>query len=140
MPQPVPLSSCPYLDSERVRLLLKRGSAVVVAVAGVALLASTGSAHTTFSLNNPVRITDSTCDLGYKAASHKYTRFVFSVFNLGTRPHGFIIATPYYQTGLIQPGQESTVVAYLPRPGAYRWACISAHATLRRGIFRIHRP
>jgi hypothetical protein len=112
----------------------------VVAIAAAAvetLLVATGSAHVSDSLNNPVRITDSTCDVGYKQASHIYTRVVFGVFNLGTVAHGFDIGGPY-KSGLIQPGQERTLVAHLPRSGAYKWACVSKHSTVKRGVFVIH--
>ena len=108
-----------------------------VAAAVAALLAATGSAHVTASLNNPVRITDSTCDVGYKSASHEYTRVVFSVYNLGTVAHGFDIGGPY-KSKLIQPGQEETLVTILPRVGAYKWACVSRHSTVRKGVFVIH--
>ena len=111
---------------------------VAIAAAAVAsLLVATGSAHVTSSLNNPVKITDSNCDLGYTHASHSYTKVVFGVFNLGTVAHGFDIAGPY-RSGLIQPGQEKTIVAYLPRIGAYKWACVSTHSTVKRGVFVIH--
>ena len=109
-----------------------------VAAAVAALLVATGSAHVTASLNNPVRITDSTCELGYKQASHDYTRVVFGIYNLGTVAHGFDIGGPYKST-LIQPGQEETLVAILPRVGSYKWACVSAHSTVKRGVFVIHK-
>jgi len=109
-----------------------------VAVAAAALIAATGSAHVTATLNNPVRITDSTCALGYKSASHEYTRVVFGVYNLGTVAHGFDIGGPY-KSKLIQPGQEVTLVADLPRVGSYKWACVSRHSTVKKGVFVIHK-
>ena len=109
-----------------------------VAAGAAALLVATGSAHVTASLNNPVRITDTTCDVGYKSASHEYTRVVFGVVNLGTVAHGFDIGGPY-KSKLIQPGQEVTLVTILPRVGAYKWACVSRHSTVKRGVFVIHK-
>jgi len=111
--------------------------ATVAAGAAALLVATTGSAHVSASLNNPVRITDSTCDVGYKQASHVYTRVVFGIYNLGTVAHGFDIGGPY-KSVLVKPGQEVTLVTDLPRVGAYKWACVSRHSTVKKGVFVIH--
>ena len=41
-----------------------------------------------------------------------------------------------YRTLLIKPGQEQTLITYF-KPGAWKWACVSRHSTVRRGVFRI---
>jgi uncharacterized cupredoxin-like copper-binding protein len=100
-----------------------------------ALLAATGSARTDHpAMNVPVRISDSSCKVNYTSASHSYTRFVFGVTNVGKRAHGFDIST-HYKTGLIKPGQEATIVADFTSPGSYRYACVSAHSTVKKGVF-----
>jgi hypothetical protein len=105
------------------------------AVAGIAasVLVSPGSANPAF--NNPVRITNTSCHLDHISVSGSYTRIVFGVTNNGTVSHGFDISTNY-KTGLIKPGQEATIIATF-RPGAYRYACVSAHSTVKRGVFTV---
>ena len=95
---------------------------------------ASGSANPAF--NNPVQITNTSCHLNYTSVSRKYTRIVFGVVNNGTVSHGFDISTKY-KTGLIKPGQEATIVATFTRPGAYRYACVSAHSTVKKGVFTI---
>lgn len=106
-------------------------SAVAAIAAGV--LVSPGSTNPAF--NNPVRITNTSCHLNHTSVSGQYTRIVFGVTNNGTVSHGFDISTNY-KTGLIKPGQEATIVATL-RPGSYRYACVSAHSTVKKGVFTI---
>jgi hypothetical protein len=108
----------------------------MVAVTVAALPAASGFARSALSLNNPVRITNTSCDLGYVSVSYRNTRIVFGVFNLGSVAHGFDISGRY-KTGLIQPGQEQTLVANFGRPGAYRYACVAAHSTVKKGVFTI---
>jgi hypothetical protein len=113
-------------------------SAIVVALAVTAFPAAAGFARSVLSVNNPVRITNTSCDLGYTSVSHRNTRIVFGVFNLGTVAHGFDIAGPY-KTGLIQPGQEQTLVVNFGHPGAWKYACVAAHSTVKRGVFTIRK-
>ena len=115
----------------RTRYLL----AVPAAALAAALLAATGSARTDRpAMNVPVTLTDSGCKLNYNAGSGSYNRFVFGVTNNGKVAHGFDISSRY-KTGLIQPGQERTIVADFPNTGSYRYACVSAHATQKKGVF-----
>jgi hypothetical protein len=109
----------------------------VLAVVGgaAALLAASGSARTDHpAMNVPVTLSDSSCKLDYKSGSGSYNRFVFGVTNNGKVAHGFDISARY-KTGLIQPGQERTIVADFPNSGTYRYACVSAHATQKKGVF-----
>ena len=112
---------------------------VPAAVAAMAaLLAATGSARTDRpALNVPVRITESSCHLDHLWASHKsYSTFVFGVQNNGKVAHGFDISAKY-KTGLIAPGQEATIIATFTKPGKYTFACVSAHATVKKGVFTL---
>ena len=107
------------------------------ALAVAALVAATGSARTDHpAMNVPVTLTDSSCKLNYNAGSGSYNRFVFGVTNNGKVAHGFDISTKY-KTGLIKPGQERTIVADFPNSGSYRYACVSAHATQKKGVFLV---
>jgi hypothetical protein len=108
--------------------------AVAVAVAIAALPAAPGVAAPGW--NVPVHITNKSCVLGYKSVSHKYTRIVFGIFNNGTVAHGFDISTKF-KSGLVKPHQERTLVATLTRKGSYAYACVSAHSTVKRGVFII---
>ena len=107
----------------------------MVAVMIAAFPAASGFAHTSDALNNPVRITNTGCDVGYKSVGRQYTTVVFGVFNLGTVAHGFDIGGPY-KTVLVKPGQEVTLITYF-RPGAWKYACVSRHSTVARGVFTI---
>src|SRR5215471_5748891 len=86
-------------------------------------------------LNVPVQITNKNCVVSYTVVSRQYSTFVFGVQNNGTVAHGFDISGRY-KTGLIKPGQERTIVAHFA-PGGYRWACVSAHSTVKRGTFLV---
>ena len=108
--------------------------AVAVAVAVTALPATPGVAAPGW--NVPVHITNTNCVLGYKSVSHQYTKIVFGIFNNGTVSHGFDISTKY-KSGLVKPGQERTLVTTLTRRGTYAYACVSAHSTVKRGVFTI---
>jgi hypothetical protein len=110
--------------------------AVSVAVAVVALPAAPGVAGPAW--NVPVRITNTSCVLGYASVSHQYTTIVFGVFNNGSVSHGFDISAKF-KSGLVKPHQEKTLVANFGRPGAYRYACVSAHSTVKKGIFTIRK-
>jgi len=103
-----------------------------------ALPAASGFARSELSLNVPVRITNTSCVLGYTSVSHRNTRIVFGIFNNGSVAHGFDISGKY-KSGLIQPGQEQTLVADFGRPGAYRYACVAAHSTVKKGVFTIRK-
>ena len=105
----------------------------MVAVTAVALPAASGFARTTESLNNPVRITDTGCVVGYKSVGSQYSRVVFGIFNNGTVAHGFDIGGPY-KSVLVKPGQEVTLVTSF-RPGAWKYACVARHSTVARGVF-----
>ena len=104
-----------------------------VAATVAALLAATTLAAPGF--NVPVRITDKGCVLGYTSVSRQYTTIVFGVFNNGRVSHGFDISGRYV-SGLIKPGQERTIVAHFA-PGAYRYACVAAHSTVKKGVFTV---
>jgi len=108
--------------------------AVAVAVAVTAFPATPGVSAPGW--NVPVKITNKSCVLGYKSVSHKYTRIVFGIFNNGTVAHGFDISTKY-KSGLIKPHQERTLVATFTHAGSYPYACVSAHSTVKRGVFII---
>ena len=111
----------------RVRLLV--AVVAVVTVLGV----SAGLANPGF--NDPVTLKDKTCTVSYMKVSRDYSTIVFGITNTGTVPHGFDIGGRYI-SGLIQPGQQKTIVAHFG-PGGYRWACVSRHSTVKRGIFTI---
>jgi hypothetical protein len=115
------------------RFVVAAVTACAVAAIAAGVLVSSGSANPAF--NNPVRITNTSCHLNYTSVSRQYSRVVFGVANNGTVAHGFDLSTNY-KTGLIKPGQEATIVANL-RPGAYRYACVSAHSTVKKGVFTI---
>ncbi len=108
--------------------------AVAVAVAVAALPAAPEVAAPGW--NVPVKITNTSCVLGYKSVSHQYTRIVFGIFNNGTVAHGFDISGKY-KSGLIKPHQERTLVANFAHAGGYRYACVSAHSTVKKGVFTI---
>jgi hypothetical protein len=109
---------------------------VIVAAACGGLFVASGSATRELALNDPVRITNAGCALDYHSTSRSHTEIVFGVSNIGTVLHGFDISGRY-KTGLIRPGQEATLVTQLG-PGSYKWACVSAHSTVKRGVFTIH--
>jgi hypothetical protein len=103
-----------------------------------ALLVAPAFARPTLSLNVSVTMTNSKCVLGYTSVSHRNTRIVFHLINNGSVSHGFdITAKPQFHSPLIKPHQEGTLVADLGRPGAYRYACVAAHSTVKKGIFTI---
>jgi hypothetical protein len=108
--------------------------AVAIAVGVAALPAVSRVAAPAW--NVPVHIKNASCVLGYKSVGHQYTRIVFGVFNDGTVSHGFDISAKF-KTGLIKPHQEKTLVADFGRAGAYRYACVAAHSTVKKGVFTI---
>jgi hypothetical protein len=85
--------------------------------------------------NDPVRITNTTCHLDYTTVSGQYSTVVFGITNNGSVSHGFDISGRY-KSGLIKPGQESTIVAHFGH-GSYRYACVAAHSTVKKGVFTI---
>jgi hypothetical protein len=109
----------------------------VVAAAVAVLFVPSGLARHTDALNNPVRISNRGCTVGYATVGPQYTTVVFGVFNDGTVPHRFYIGGPYW-THLIKPGQEETLITYF-RPGKWKWACTTAHSTIGKGVFTIRR-
>jgi len=54
-------------------------------------------------------------------------------------PRFDITANPKFHSPLIKAHQEGTLVADLGRPGAYRYACVAAHSTVKKGIFTIRK-
>ena len=110
--------------------------AALLAAAAAALLAAPALARPTLTLGMNVTITNTSCVLGYTSVSHRNTRIVFHLINNGSVSHGFDISAKF-KSGLIKPHQESTLVADFGRPGAYRYACVSAHSTVKRGVFTI---
>ena len=83
-------------------------------------------------------ITNGKCVLGYKSVSHRNTRIVFHIINNGSVSHGFDISAKF-KSGLVKAHQESTLVARFGRPGAYRYACVAAHSTVKKGVFTIRK-
>ena len=110
--------------------------AAVAAVVAVAAALPAVSGVAAPGWNVPVHITNKNCVLGYKSVSHQYTRIVFGIFNDGTVAHGFDISAKY-KSGLIKPHQEKTLVTTLTRKGSYAYACVSAHSTVKKGVFVI---
>jgi type 1 fimbria pilin len=111
-------------------------AALVTAVA--ALLAAPAFARPALSVNVSVTITNSSCVLGYKSVSHRNTRVVFHIINNGSVSHGFDVSTKF-KSGLVKAHQESTLVANFGRPGAYPYACVAAHSTVKKGVFTIRK-
>ena len=110
----------------------------MVAVTVAAFMAAQAFARPTLSYQVNVRITDTGCHLGRTSVSHRNTRIVFAVYNLGSVAHGFDISGAY-KTGLIKPNQEQTLVANFGHPGAYKYACVAPHSTVARGVFTIRK-
>jgi hypothetical protein len=110
----------------------------LLAATVAALLAAPAFARPALSLNVSVTITNSRCVLGYTSVSHRNTRIVFHIINNGSVSHGFDI-TAKFHSGLVKAHQESTLVANLGRPGAYPYACVAAHSTVKKGIFTIRK-
>jgi hypothetical protein len=110
---------------------------VATVVAVVALLpAASGFARSAApAMNDPVSITNKACHLDYPSVSGNYSAVVFGVTNNGSVAHGFDISGRY-KSGLIKPGQEKTIVAHFGH-GSYRYACVAAHSTVKKGVFTI---
>ena len=113
-------------------------SAAAISLAAAALLAGPAFARPTLTLGVTVTMTNTSCVLGYTSVSHRNTRIVFHLINNGSVSHGFDISAKF-KSGLIKPHQESTLVANFGRPGAYPYACVAAHSTVKKGIFTIRR-
>jgi hypothetical protein len=112
---------------------------VALLVASIAaLLAAPAFARPALSLNVSVTMTNSSCVLGYTSVSHRNTRIVFHIINNGSVSHGFDISAKF-KSGLVKPHQESTLVANFGRPGAYPYACVAAHSTVKKGVFTIRK-
>lgn len=105
----------------------------VLAAAVAVLLVAPGAAAP--GLNVSVKITNTNCVVGYKVVSHTYSTIVFGVFNNGSVVHGFDIGGKY-KSGLIKPHQEKTIIAHFGA-GGYRWACVAAHSTVKKGVLTI---
>ena len=112
--------------------------AVLAVTAVAALPAAPAVARPALTLGVNVTITNTSCVLGYTSVSHRNTRIVFHLINNGSVAHGFDISTRF-KSGLIKPHQESTLVADFGRPGAYPYACVAAHSTVKKGVFTIRR-
>jgi hypothetical protein len=113
-------------------------TAAALVAAAAALLAAPAFARPALSVNVSVTMTNSSCVLGYNSVSHRNTRVVFHIINNGSVSHGFDISTKF-KSGLVKPHQESTLVANFGRPGAYRYACVAAHSTVKKGVFTIRK-
>jgi len=111
-------------------------TAAAIVAAAAALLAAPAFARPALSVNVSVTMTNSSCVLGYNSVSHRNTRVVFHIINNGSVSHGFDISAKF-KSGLVKAHQESTLVANFGRPGAYRNACVSAHSTVKKGVFTI---
>jgi type 1 fimbria pilin len=103
-----------------------------------ALLGATASAAPMLSYQVNVTITNTHCVLSKSSVSHRNTRIVFHIINNGTVSHGFDVSAKF-KSGLVKPQQESTLVADFGRPGAYPYACVAPHSTVKKGIFTIRR-
>src|SRR6266581_3944550 len=112
--------------------------AAMLAATIAALLAAPAFARPALTLGVTVTMTNTSCVLGYTSVSHRNTRIVFHLINNGSVSHGFDISAKF-KSGLIKPHQESTLVANFGRPGAYPYACVAAHSTVKKGIFTIRR-
>lgn len=112
-------------------LVVATVAAMVVVLPAASGLASSAAP----AWNDPVRITNTACHLDYTSVSGQYSRIVFGIFNNGSVSHGFDISGRY-KSGLIKPGQEQTLVAHFA-PGSYRYACVAAHSTVKKGVFTI---
>jgi hypothetical protein len=112
--------------------------AVLAVMAVASLPAAPAVARPALTLGGNVTITNTSCVLGYTSVSHRNTRIVFHLINNGSVAHGFDISTRF-KSGLIKPHQESTLVADFGRPGAYPYACVAAHSTVKKGVFTIRR-
>jgi plastocyanin len=110
----------------------------LLAATVAALLAAPAFARPALTLEVNVTMTNSSCVLGYNSVSHRNTRIVFHIINNGSVSHGFDISAKF-KSGLIKAHQESTLVADFGRPGAYRYACVAAHSTVKRGVFTIRK-
>jgi Cupredoxin-like domain len=109
----------------------------MLAVTVAALLAAAAFAHSVApGFNDPVKITNTSCHLNHTSTSSGATTIVFGITNSGTVAHGFDISTKY-KSGLIKPGQEKTLTTHLS-PGSYRYACVAAHSTVKKGVFTTH--
>ena len=109
-----------------------------LAAAATSLLAAPAFARPALSVNVSVTITNSSCVLGYTSVSHRNTRVVFHIINNGSVSHGFDVSTRF-KSGLVKAHQESTLVANFGRPGAYPYACVAAHSTVKKGVFTIRK-
>ena len=103
-----------------------------------ALLAAPALAGPALSYEVTVTITNSRCVIDHPSVSHRNTRIVFHIINNGSVSHGFDVSAKF-KSGLVKAHQESTLVADFGRPGAYRYACVSAHSTVKRGVFTIRK-
>jgi hypothetical protein len=112
------------------------GVALLAATVAALLAASAFARSVAPGLNDPVKITNTTCHLNYTSTSTEATTIVFGISNTGTVAHGFDISSKY-KSGLIKPGQEKTLKAHFT-PGSYRYACVAAHSTVKKGVFTIH--
>src|SRR5271169_3994139 len=107
--------------------------ATIAAIVAVLPAASGLASSTAPAMNDPVKITNTTCHLGYPTVSGQYSTVVFGITNNGSVAHGFDISTRY-KSGLIKPGQEATIIAHFGH-GSYRYACVAAHSTVKKGVF-----
>jgi hypothetical protein len=112
------------------------GLALIAVAAAVAVAAFPATAGVAASWNVPVHIKNSSCKLGYASVGHQYTRIVFGIFNDGTVAHGFDVSAKF-KSGLVKPHQEKTLIANFGHAGAYRYACVAAHSTVKKGVFTI---
>ena len=109
--------------------------ATVAAMVAVLPAASGFARSSAPAWNDPVKITNTACRLDYTTVSGQYSTVVFGITNNGSVSHGFDISTRY-KSGLIKPGQEATIVAHFGH-GSYRYACVAAHSTVKKGVFTI---
>ena len=63
---------------------------------------------------------------------------MFHIINNGSVSHGFDITTKFHSP-LIKAHQEGPSSQTSAAPGAYRYACVAAHSTVKKGIFTIRK-
>jgi uncharacterized cupredoxin-like copper-binding protein len=112
-------------------------AAALLAATAAVLLAGPAFGRKALTHQVNVTITNSSCVLGNKSVSHRNTRIVFSVINNGRVAHGFDIWR--FKTKLIKPNEQETLEVKFPGPGAYRYACVAPHSTVKKGVFTIRR-
>jgi len=84
----------------------------------------------------PVHITNTSCVLGYKSVAHQYNEVVFGIFQQRhRRPRLRHLRKVQVRVDQAAPGKNAR--GELRSCGRYRYACVSAHSTVKKGVFTI---